>query len=146
MCAAAGVSDRDVAFRIIVQMAGLQTTRSDDVDQRLLEALTMLEELKPGNAMESLLAVQMIHVHEAAVKSLQLATVEGQTEEGRAANVLRAVKLVRIFIEMLTAMQKLRGKPTEQRVTVEHVHVHEGGQAIVGAVAARTGVPEGFER
>lgn len=24
---------------------------------------------------------------------------------------------------------------TQQRVTVEHVHVHEGGQAIVGAVA-----------
>jgi hypothetical protein len=33
------------------------------------------------------------------------------------------------------ALQKLRGKAGQQKVTVEHVHVHQGGQAIVGAVS-----------
>lgn len=33
------------------------------------------------------------------------------------------------------ALQRYRGKG-QQRVTVEHVHVHQGGQAIVGAVTA----------
>jgi len=31
------------------------------------------------------------------------------------------------------ALQRYRGKG-QQKVTVEHVHVHAGGQAIVGAV------------
>jgi hypothetical protein len=31
-------------------------------------------------------------------------------------------------------MAKLKGKTGQQKVTVEHVHVHQGGQAIVGAV------------
>jgi hypothetical protein len=48
------------------------------------------------------------------------------------ANVLRATRLMRVFIEQLEAMQKLKGKPRQQRVTVEHVHVHKGGQAIDG--------------
>src|SRR5215469_134764 len=38
---------------------------------------------------------------------------------------------------MSLPMQKLRGKTGQQRVTVEHVHVHEGGQAMVGEVASR---------
>ena len=41
-------------------------------------------------------------------------------------------------------MQKLKGKHGQQKVTVEHVHVHQGGQAIVGAVSARVdGAGEG---
>ena len=31
--------------------------------------------------------------------------------------------------------QRYRGKTSEQRVTVEHVHVYAGGQAVVGAVS-----------
>jgi len=44
---------------------------------------------------------------------------------------------MRIFNEQLEAMQKLKGRASQQ--AVEHVHVHEGGQAIVGAVN-QTGV------
>ena len=42
---------------------------------------------------------------------------------------------MRIFVEQADALQRLRGKAGQQTVTVEHVHVHEGGQAIVGTVA-----------
>src|SRR5215470_19875434 len=38
---------------------------------------------------------------------------------------------------MSLPMQKLRGKTGQQRVTVEHAHFHEGGQAMFGAVASR---------
>jgi hypothetical protein len=40
---------------------------------------------------------------------------------------------MRVFREQLEAMQKLKGKTGEQRVTVKHVHVRKGGQAIVGS-------------
>jgi hypothetical protein len=42
---------------------------------------------------------------------------------------------MRLHLEQIEAMQKLKGKTGQQKVTVEHVHVHDGGQAIVGAVS-----------
>ena len=40
-----------------------------------------------------------------------------------------AVKLLRTFAAQTEALQRYRGKG-QQKVTVEHVHVHTGGQAI----------------
>jgi hypothetical protein len=45
-----------------------------------------------------------------------------------------AVKLLRTFAAQTEALQRYRGKG-QQKVTVEHVHVHTGGQAIVGSVS-----------
>ena len=45
------------------------------------------------------------------------------------------------FVELLSALDRKRGKGGQQVVRVEHVHVHPGGQAIVGNVA--TGGGEG---
>jgi hypothetical protein len=39
---------------------------------------------------------------------------------------------------LLDALNRHRGKGA-QKVTVEHVHVHEGGQAIVGNIESRGG-------
>jgi hypothetical protein len=45
----------------------------------------------------------------------------------------QANKLSRTHATLLEALNRHRGKG-QQRVTVEHVHVYEGGQAIVGHV------------
>ena len=79
--------------------------------------------------------MEWIGVHNSAVKFLTRATDENQTFEGADANVLRATRLMRLFKEQLETLASLRGKTSEQKVTVEHVHVYEGGQAIVGSVA-----------
>ena len=57
-------------------------------------------------------------------------------------NVIRATRLMRLFLEQVEALQKLQGKTGQQKVVVEHVHVNEGGQAIVGAVSATNGEGE----
>ena len=44
--------------------------------------------------------------------------------------------LLRTFATQVEALKKYRSKG-EQHCTVEHVHVHSGGQAVVGAVTAR---------
>ena len=44
-----------------------------------------------------------------------------------------AVKLLRTYTAQVEALAKLR-RGGEQTVRVEHVHVHSGGQAIVGSV------------
>ena len=84
-----------------------------------------------------MLATQMIAANDSALMFLRRATLENQTTETINANALRATRLMRVFVEQLEAMQKLKGKSGQQRVTVEHVHVHEGGQAVVGAVMGR---------
>ena len=48
-------------------------------------------------------------------------------------NLNQANKLSRTFATLLEALNRHRGKG-QQKVTVEHVHVHAGGQAVVGMV------------
>ena len=47
--------------------------------------------------------------------------------------------LARAMTDMLDALDRKRGTSGQQKVTVEHVHVHSGGQPIVGAVATLRG-------
>jgi len=62
---------------------------------------------------------------------LNCATAEGETAESRDANGRRATRLMHLFNEQMQAMSRLKGKTGQQKVRVEHVHVHEGGQAIL---------------
>ena len=43
------------------------------------------------------------------------------------------LKLARTYATLIEALNRHRGKG-QQKVTVEHVHVHAGGQAVVGMV------------
>ena len=61
-----------------------------------------------------------------------------QTVEGRSENLNQANKLSRTYVVLLDALNRHRGKG-QQKVTVEHVHVHSGGQAVVGMVGAPGG-------
>jgi hypothetical protein len=47
-----------------------------------------------------------------------------------------AANASRTFVELLSALDRKRGKGGQQVVRVEHVHVHPGGKAIVGNIAA----------
>jgi len=112
-------------------------------DDAVVRSLAVMEEMAPRNVTEAMLAVQMIAANDAALMFLRRATLENQSSEFIDINVLRATRLMRVFNEQLEAMQKLQGKTGQQRVTVEHVHVHEGGQAIVGAVSTTKGEGDG---
>jgi hypothetical protein len=46
-----------------------------------------------------------------------------------------AANASRTFVELLSALDRKRGTGGQQKVTVEHVHVHSGGQAVVGNFA-----------
>jgi hypothetical protein len=56
-----------------------------------------------------------------------------QTLEGRRENLNQANKLARTYATLIEVLNRHRGKG-QQKVTVEHVHVHAGGQAVVGIV------------
>ena len=61
------------------------------------------------------------------------AMIGEQTFEVRRENLAQANKLSRTYATLLEALNRHRGKG-QQKVTVEHVHVHSGGQAVVGMV------------
>jgi hypothetical protein len=80
-----------------------------------------------------MLAAQLIACHNASMECYRRAMIGEQTFEGRRENLCQANKLSRTYATLLEALNRHRGKG-QQKVTVEHVHVHEGGQAIVGNV------------
>jgi hypothetical protein len=65
--------------------------------------------------------------------------IREQGHEGRQSNLNHAGKLSRTYAQLLEALNRHRGKAGQQKVTVEHVHVHAGGQAVVGAVKVQPG-------
>jgi hypothetical protein len=81
-----------------------------------------------------MMAAQLIAAHNAAMECYRRAMLgEQQSFEGRRENLAQANKLSRTYAVLLEALNRHRGKG-QQKVTVEHVHVHAGGQAVVGVV------------
>jgi hypothetical protein len=111
--------------------------------QRIL-TVAAIAAIEPKDALEEMIAAQMLAVHEAAMESFQLArgfrTALNGTKypETHVAYFCQAGKLCRTFAMLLDALNRHRGKG-QQKITVEHVHVHPGGQAVVGIVEAPGG-------
>ena len=84
------------------------------------------------------MAAQLIAAHNAAMECYRRAMIGEQTFEGRRENLNQANKLSRTWAMLLEALNRHRGKG-QQKVTVEHVHVHAGGQAVVGVVETTGG-------
>jgi len=89
----------------------------------------------PRDELEGMMAAQLIAAHNAAMECYRRAMIPEQSFEGRRENLNQANKLSRTYATLLEALNRHRGKG-QQKVTVEHVHVHEGGQAVVGVVEA----------
>jgi hypothetical protein len=89
--------------------------------------------INPNDELEGMLAAQLVACHNASMECYRRAMIGEQTFEGRRENLSQANKLSRTYTTLLEALNRHRGKG-HQKVTVEHVHVHSGGQAIVGNV------------
>jgi len=105
--------------------------------KRYQAALAGLMGIAPRDELEGMMAAQIIAAHSAAMECYRRAMIPEQSFEGRRESLNQANRLSRTSTTLLDALNKHRGKG-QQKVTVEHVHVHSGGQAIVGTVE-RTG-------
>jgi hypothetical protein len=95
--------------------------------------LSALAGICPRDEIEGMIAAQLLAAHNAAMECYRRAMIPEQSIEGRRENLNQANKLSRTYSALLEALNRHRGKG-EQKVTVEHVHVHGGGQAVVGMV------------
>lgn len=110
-----------------------QMLNACDFDERALnQMVSMVRATDPANELEAALAVQMATAHWLAMDMAGLSKKTANPDLN-AQRVGMTAKLMTAFGKQVEALKRHRGG-TEQRVVVEHVHVHEGGQAIVGAV------------
>jgi hypothetical protein len=129
-------------YSAIQVMAGNKKKANDEeqrkaVKQQAEESNDLLRSLDADEPMKAMLATQIAAIHELQQKEFLFAS-QILAPEKRQYHINAVAKLSNVFIQQVALMQKLQGKG-QQRVTVEHVHVHEGGQAIVGNVGACTG-------
>ena len=100
-------------------------------------AMAAVEAARPENEIEAMLAVQMYATHVAAMRMLGRAMKSDNSDTTVGYGSL-ATKLLRTYTTQVEALAKMR-RGGEQKVTVEHVHVYPGGQAIVGNVSTAGG-------
>jgi hypothetical protein len=121
-------------------MTALWLKHSDETtrDRQYSATVAGLAGIGPRDELEGMIAAQLIAAHNATMECYRRAMFGEQTFEGRRENLLQANKLSRTYAVLLEALNRHRGKG-QQKVTVEHVHVHAGGQAVVGMVATPGG-------
>jgi hypothetical protein len=115
------------------QALWLNNSSEEERDTRLSATIAAMMGIAPKDELEGMMGAQLIAGHNAAMECYRRAMIGEQTFEGRRENLNQANKLSRTWATLLDALNKHRGKG-QQKVTVEHVHVHAGGQAVVGMV------------
>jgi hypothetical protein len=140
---ATGSKDEDLSLSLVNQVLEtlwLPKNMSEDIPiESACAAVATLEGIAPRDELEGLLAAQMVGAHNAAMECLRRAMMEGQTFDDQ--NLKHGARLLAIYTKQVEALDRHRGKGA-QKITVEHVSVHAGRQAIVGNVEAdRPGAP-----
>jgi hypothetical protein len=131
-----GSDDFDFCITLLTQVNNaLWRERPDSAEQTKQIAATRaaMMGMKPRDALEGMLIGQLIAIHNAAMECCRRAMIPGQTFEGGREALNQANKLSRTYALLTEALDRHRGKG-QQHIRVEHVNVHAGGQAIVGAV------------
>jgi hypothetical protein len=128
-----GTQDSDAFQYLIGQLLPVVDRNvADKQYERMNQVMPLLRAIAPKDELEGMLAVQIIGIHAMAMEMMTRGMVS-EMADGVNNNVNRVTKLTRTFITQLEALDKHRGKG-QQKITVEHVTVNDGGQAIVGNV------------
>ena len=107
----------------------------EDRNRQLFVAVTGLRAFAPADEIEGMIAAQAMAAHHASMECSRRAMLHEQPFEAAQGLRKAAANASRTFVELLSALDRKRGTGGQQKVTVEHVHVHSGGQAVVGNIA-----------
>jgi hypothetical protein len=113
-----------------------------DFAYKIRTAMALLHGIEPKDSVEGMLAVQMVGTHNLAMNFLELSQDYRQPIKELNEHINRAAKFLRLYTAQLETLGKYRNRG-KQKITVEHVHVNAGGQAVVGIVEREPGGEEG---
>ncbi len=123
--------------KTIVQLNALTSILHDNSEEGMMEEASQdgLNALNAEGGLQEMLAAQMLSIHQLQQQTVILANRARQLENIRYFTNT-AIKLANCFTQQASTLNRLQGN-FSQKITVEHVEVHDGGQAIVGSVNAR---------
>lgn len=138
---ALGTTSYEFANGIIGQLINVAVKGKNPDPAAVNFCLDIVAGINPRDQLETLLGAQMAAIHLATMTfARRLAHVENITQQDSAERALN--KLARTFTAQMETLKRYR-TGGEQKVTVHHVTVNEGGQAIVGTVGQSGGRGEG---
>src|SRR2546425_5318783 len=117
-------ADWDFLQGIVNQLANASTHGQNTDERGLNFMLSVIKGIEPRDQLEAMLAAQMAAVHVATMTFAR---------DLAPANTSAFTKLTRTFAMQMEALKRYRSG-AEQKVTLQHVSVAEGGQAIIGNV------------
>jgi len=127
-----GSKSEDFVTGLVHDMVNIASPGSTPDDEKSKYVSSIVAGINPQDQIEAMLATQMAAIHMATVTfSRRLAHVETIPQQDSAERTLN--KLARTFTAQVEALKRYR-TGGQQNVTVKHVQVNEGGQAIVGNV------------
>lgn len=129
-CAATGSADHNCSSVILMQAMSASCFDKDKAEIFANAVHATLLSMAPQDVIEGQLCSRIVVLHNQAMDFLNRAANSEQSEQGIDLNLNRATKLMRIHNETLEALNRYRRKG-EQKVTVQHVNVNNGGQAII---------------
>lgn len=83
--------------------------------------------------LQNMLATQLLGIHELQQKLLSYAYKYMHDPKYGQYYLNSAAKLSNVFISLANSLQKSQGN-CQQKVVVEHLHINQGGRAIIGQV------------
>src|SRR6202048_990184 len=122
-----------------IQSLWIKQSDNEVRERQYNAAIAGLIGIAPQDEIEGMIAAQLIAAHNATMECYRRAMIGEQTLEDRRDNLSQANKLSRTYAVLLDALNRYRGKDGQQKVTVEHVDVHAGGQAVGGLVESPRG-------
>jgi hypothetical protein len=116
---------------------------SDDEKKQKMKELSQAtkifaDALGAKGLLEHLLSTQLFGIHELQQNLLLYANRSMHCPERNQYYINAVTKLSNAFVSQVTLLQKLQGE-CQQKVAVEHLHIHQGAQAIVGQVNTNNG-------
>ena len=132
LMAAVGTTDREFSKGLLSQICDATSNGQKLNEDNINFMLSVVKGIEPQDEVEALLATQMAAVHMATMTfARRLVHVENIPQQDSAEKAFN--KLARTFTAQVEALKRYR-TGGEQKVTVQHVTVNEGGQAVVGNV------------
>jgi hypothetical protein len=95
-----------------------------------------MKALKAQGGIQEMLVAQMTSIHLLQQTTIALANTAGFTDS-KQYYTNSAIKLSNCFTQQAALLAKLQGIGG-QKIVVEHVEVHHGGQAVVGTINGAT--------
>lgn len=121
--------------KIVNKLATATVSLNDKVEVNELKKIAgkSLSAVDKENGTRLMLSAQMAAVHDLQQRLTAYAYNTTQGKE-QMYYVNSVVKLSNLFVQQANMLEKLKGN-SQNKVIVEHVHVHSGGQAVVGTLS-----------